>query len=96
MKAGAPVDATIDQLLEYMEPGDAIIDGGNEWWVAAAWAPVCSRVICCVYPSGMGQHYAALRTLISITQQYTVLLSTAPTLAGVHNALLHYCVVCIA
>lgn len=33
VKAGAPVDATIDALLQYMEAGDVIIDGGNEWCV---------------------------------------------------------------
>jgi hypothetical protein len=32
VQAGAPVDSTIDKLLEYMETGDIIIDGGNEWW----------------------------------------------------------------
>lgn len=32
VKAGAPVDATIASLSEYMEPGDIIIDGGNEWY----------------------------------------------------------------
>ena len=32
VKAGAPVDATIAGLSEYMEPGDIIIDGGNEWY----------------------------------------------------------------
>jgi 6-phosphogluconate dehydrogenase len=32
VKAGAPVDATVAQLAEYMEPGDIIIDGGNEWY----------------------------------------------------------------
>jgi len=32
VQAGAPVDATIDKLCEYMEPGDIIIDGGNEWY----------------------------------------------------------------
>ncbi|GMH42078.1 hypothetical protein BSKO_09997 [Bryopsis sp. KO-2023] len=32
VKAGAPVDATIDALLEHVEPGDIIIDGGNEWY----------------------------------------------------------------
>ena len=31
-QAGAPVDATIDTLLGYLEEGDAIIDGGNEWY----------------------------------------------------------------
>ena len=31
--AGKPVDATIDLLLEHMESGDIIIDGGNEWCV---------------------------------------------------------------
>ena len=32
VKAGAPVDAVIDQLLPLMEPGDIIIDGGNSLW----------------------------------------------------------------
>ena len=32
VKAGAPVDATIKGLKEFMEPGDIIIDGGNEWF----------------------------------------------------------------
>ncbi|XP_074561688.1 6-phosphogluconate dehydrogenase, decarboxylating 3, chloroplastic-like [Curcuma longa] len=32
VKAGAPVDQTIDALSRYLEPGDAIIDGGNEWY----------------------------------------------------------------
>lgn len=32
VKAGAPVDMTIDALLEHLEPGDIIIDGGNEWY----------------------------------------------------------------
>ncbi|XP_068650339.1 6-phosphogluconate dehydrogenase, decarboxylating 3, chloroplastic-like [Aristolochia californica] len=32
VKAGAPVDQTISALSQYMEPGDAIIDGGNEWY----------------------------------------------------------------
>ena len=29
VKAGAPVDAVIEQLIPLMEPGDVIIDGGN-------------------------------------------------------------------
>lgn len=29
VKAGAPVDAVIDQLLPLLEPGDLVIDGGN-------------------------------------------------------------------
>mmetsp|Transcript_37825 Transcript_37825/g.60651 ORF Transcript_37825/g.60651 Transcript_37825/m.60651 type:complete len:554 (-) Transcript_37825:207-1868(-) len=32
VKAGAPVDATIAGLSAHMEPGDIIIDGGNEWY----------------------------------------------------------------
>lgn len=32
VKAGAPVDQTIDQLMEFLEEGDLIIDGGNEWY----------------------------------------------------------------
>ncbi|PWA86566.1 6-phosphogluconate dehydrogenase family protein [Artemisia annua] len=32
VKAGAPVDQTIQTLSGYMEPGDTIIDGGNEWY----------------------------------------------------------------
>jgi 6-phosphogluconate dehydrogenase len=29
VRAGSAVDATIDDLLEYLDPGDIIIDGGN-------------------------------------------------------------------
>ena len=32
VKAGKPVDATIEGLMEHMEEGDIIIDGGNEWY----------------------------------------------------------------
>uniref|UniRef100_A0A6T6LSJ9 6-phosphogluconate dehydrogenase, decarboxylating n=1 Tax=Timspurckia oligopyrenoides TaxID=708627 RepID=A0A6T6LSJ9_9RHOD len=32
VKAGAPVDATIATLKDKLEPGDIIIDGGNEWY----------------------------------------------------------------
>ncbi|MCL7034156.1 hypothetical protein MKW94_020727 [Papaver nudicaule] len=32
VKAGTPVDQTISTLSEYLEPGDTIIDGGNEWY----------------------------------------------------------------
>ncbi|KAJ6817661.1 6-phosphogluconate dehydrogenase, decarboxylating 2, chloroplastic-like [Iris pallida] len=32
VKAGAPVDQTIATLSEFLEPGDAIVDGGNEWY----------------------------------------------------------------
>jgi 6-phosphogluconate dehydrogenase len=32
VKAGAPVDAVIDQLAPLFEPGDVIIDGGNSLW----------------------------------------------------------------
>ncbi|XP_076895449.1 6-phosphogluconate dehydrogenase, decarboxylating 3, chloroplastic [Bidens hawaiensis] len=32
VKAGAPVDQTIAALSEHMDPGDTIIDGGNEWY----------------------------------------------------------------
>jgi 6-phosphogluconate dehydrogenase len=30
--AGKPVDETIAQLTKYMEAGDVIVDGGNEWF----------------------------------------------------------------
>jgi 6-phosphogluconate dehydrogenase len=30
--AGKPVDETIAQLAEHLEPGDLITDGGNEWY----------------------------------------------------------------
>jgi len=30
--AGKPVDDTIEQLSQYMEEGDVIVDGGNEWY----------------------------------------------------------------
>lgn len=32
VQAGKPVDETISKLAAYMEPGDLIIDGGNEWF----------------------------------------------------------------
>ena len=32
VKAGAPVDATIARVLPLLEPGDILIDGGNEWF----------------------------------------------------------------
>ena len=32
VKAGAPVDAVIGQLVPLLEPGDVIIDGGNSLW----------------------------------------------------------------
>lgn len=32
VKAGAPVDQTIETLSQYLEKGDCIIDGGNEWY----------------------------------------------------------------
>ena len=32
VKAGAPVDATIDQLLPFLEKGDLVIDGGNSFF----------------------------------------------------------------
>src|ERR671924_404769 len=33
VKAGAPVDAVIDQLLPLLEQGDLIIDGGNSYFL---------------------------------------------------------------
>lgn len=32
VQAGKPVDETIAKLSQYMEPGDLIVDGGNEWF----------------------------------------------------------------
>ena len=32
VQAGGPVDEAIDKISKYMEPGDVIIDGGNEWF----------------------------------------------------------------
>jgi len=32
VQAGKPVDMTIETLSQYLEPGDLIIDGGNEWF----------------------------------------------------------------
>lgn len=37
--AGKPVDATIDLLMEYLEEGDCIIDGGNEWYTPYQYIP---------------------------------------------------------
>jgi hypothetical protein len=40
VKAGAPVDQTIEGLLAAgMEAGDIVVDGGNEWCAAVS--------ICC-------------------------------------------------
>ncbi len=33
VKAGKPVDAVIDSLLPYLEPGDLLIDGGNSYYL---------------------------------------------------------------
>ena len=32
VKAGSPVDNTIAALSDHLDPGDCIIDGGNEWY----------------------------------------------------------------
>jgi 6-phosphogluconate dehydrogenase len=32
VKAGSPVDDTLTALLEILEPGDVVIDGGNSFW----------------------------------------------------------------
>jgi len=32
IQAGRPVDETIANLLKFLQPGDLIIDGGNEWY----------------------------------------------------------------
>lgn len=32
VKAGKPVDATIERLVPLLEEGDLIVDGGNEWY----------------------------------------------------------------
>mmetsp|Transcript_33147 Transcript_33147/g.78315 ORF Transcript_33147/g.78315 Transcript_33147/m.78315 type:complete len:1013 (+) Transcript_33147:171-3209(+) len=32
VQAGKPVDETIKKLSSFMEPGDILIDGGNEWY----------------------------------------------------------------
>jgi 6-phosphogluconate dehydrogenase len=32
VKAGAPVDSVIDQLIPYLAPGDLLIDGGNSYF----------------------------------------------------------------
>src|SRR5688500_12036215 len=32
VQAGKPVDLTIAGLTEHLEPGDIIVDGGNEWY----------------------------------------------------------------
>ncbi len=32
IKAGSPVDQTIDKISPYLEEGDVIIDGGNSWF----------------------------------------------------------------
>ncbi len=32
IKAGNPVDQTIDAIIPFLEPGDILIDGGNSWF----------------------------------------------------------------
>ena len=32
VKAGPPIDWTIEQFVPYLEPGDILIDGGNSWF----------------------------------------------------------------
>ncbi|MBO0829603.1 MAG: NADP-dependent phosphogluconate dehydrogenase [Streptosporangiales bacterium] len=32
VKAGAPTDAVVDELVPLLEPGDIVIDGGNAWF----------------------------------------------------------------
>ncbi|MEJ7711995.1 MAG: NAD(P)-binding domain-containing protein [Pyrinomonadaceae bacterium] len=32
IKAGAPIDLTIEKIKPYLEPGDILIDGGNSWF----------------------------------------------------------------
>src|SRR5688572_14516177 len=32
IKAGKPVDQTIDSIIPFLEPGDILIDGGNSWF----------------------------------------------------------------
>src|SRR5207237_4807893 len=32
IKAGSPVDQTIDKLMPVLEEGDVVIDGGNSWF----------------------------------------------------------------
>ncbi len=32
IKAGAPVDQTLEKLSPYLDPGDVVIDGGNSWF----------------------------------------------------------------
>ncbi len=44
IKAGPPVDMTLDKLKPLLEPGDVVIDGGNSWFKdtqrrEAAWRP---------------------------------------------------------
>lgn len=32
VKAGKPVDGVIETLTKFLDPGDLIVDGGNEWF----------------------------------------------------------------
>ena len=33
VKAGAPVDAMIDEIIPHLEEGDIVIDGGNSYYI---------------------------------------------------------------
>ena len=57
VKAGAPVDSTIDGLVQFMEAGDIIIDGGNEWCAYAARPNSCHMP---VFPSSLQQPHQEL------------------------------------
>ena len=52
MKAGAPVDSTIKGLLEFMEEGDIIIDGGNEWCASESSESCCEAQTAGLWPPG--------------------------------------------
>ena len=64
VKAGAPVDQTIEGLTQYMEPGDIIIDGGNEWCVAALWC--CGGTAPVLYLAALLPVLALLALLLSV------------------------------
>jgi 6-phosphogluconate dehydrogenase len=57
IKAGSPVDATLDKLVPLLAPGDIVIDGGNSWFKEtqereAKWRPSGVRFFGCGVSGG--------------------------------------------
>ena len=63
VKAGAPVDSTIDGLVQFMEAGDIIIDGGNEW---CAWLPALIYACATIFQSSQQPYQELLKAQLAL------------------------------